>query len=438
MAAPIRSSVEIAAILNKGKNAIGDIGHDIIGDAKRGDEFDDLEFRDKAYRLIFLRGFIKNIVDPSTGEINAYYSSTTNEKKLNVMLDAIVQLTQTLGGPNSIPLIQGPRIPVVFYPSTSGASSAGGGTGGTASPGGITFQNVSVSAPGEVVDSWDASANTFAFYLVEAIGSGVGEGSGFWVVSVSVRGSNTPVLTTYHSGGIGGSIAGVSFSAALNGGQLELTANVPTDGWLVRGTRIQFENISFQNVLGPLPTGGTVGQYLRKSSSTDYDAAFAAILISEVTGLSTALASFLLLAGGTMAGAIAMGNNQISGLPGSSSNGQAVRHEQLALKANVAQGAWTTITLINGWTGTIQYRTNTLGMVSLRGVLDSSAASNANAAFAQLPAPDTGGYFSFVCPSDGLAGLFRQVNINFAGTLSVPAFGASDLVDVTGIHYWTP
>lgn len=298
MAAPIRSSVEIAAILNKGKNAIGDIGHDIIGDAKRGLEFDTLEFRDKAYRLIFLRAFIKNIVDPTTGEINAYYSASTNEKKLNIMLDAIVQLCGTLGGPNSIPLIQGTRVPVVFYPSTSGTSSGGGGSGGSATPGGVTFQNLDVDAPGEVVDSWDASANNFAFYLVEAIGSGGGEGSGFFIVGVNVRGSSDPVITEYHGSGVGGSITGVSFSAALNGGMLEFTCNVPSDNWVVRGTRIQFQNISFLNTQGPLPTGGTVGQYLRKSSSTDYDAAWAAILMSEVTGLSAAIASIAILSDG--------------------------------------------------------------------------------------------------------------------------------------------
>lgn len=38
---------------------------------------------------------------------------------------------------------------------------------------------------------------------------------------------------------------------------------------------------------------------------------------------------------------------------------------QLALKANIAQEAWITPTLLNGWTGTAKYRKNTIGQIEI-------------------------------------------------------------------------
>lgn len=39
--------------------------------------------------------------------------------------------------------------------------------------------------------------------------------------------------------------------------------------------------------------------------------------------------------------------------------------QQLSLKANKKQGSWITATLISGWSGTIRYRRNDLGLVTL-------------------------------------------------------------------------
>lgn len=331
MAAPIRSAEEITLIINKGNNAIADVGHDLIGDAKRGLQLDDLEFRDKVYRLILLRAYLKNIT-AIDGTTRLYWTSSTNEKAFNVMLEAIQQLSKS-AAIGSIPLIRGRRIPLTIYPMDpgNGGSVGGGGssTGGPATPGGVTFQNLDVSTPGEIIDTIDAASTDYAFYVIYIRGSGGGEGSRLDILGVSWRGTATPNITEYRGADIGGSTAGVTLSAALNGGNIELTLNTPTNGWSVKGNRISFENISFQNALGPLPTGGTLGQYLKKLSSTNFDVGWAAIAIGDVTGLTTALTNYLLLAGGTMSGAIAMGSNKITGLGASTVNGDAVRHEQL-------------------------------------------------------------------------------------------------------------
>lgn len=274
MAAPIRSQAEIDTIINNGNHTIADLGLDLIEDGKRGVDLNDVDFRDKAYRLILLRAYLKNILDPITAETKLYYTASDQEKTYNKLLDAIAQLSFTTGGPG-IPLIRGKRIPLFYYPSSSGPSSGGNSSsGGPATPGGVTFQNLSIDAPGEVVDSMDASANEYAFYIIQISGTNSGEGSRLDLMGVNWRNGSTPVITNYGGDVASGSIdpALVYWSAAINLGQMELTLNVPTDNWAVKGTRISFENVSFQNAQGPLPTGGTAGQILEKASSTDYDA----------------------------------------------------------------------------------------------------------------------------------------------------------------------
>lgn len=241
---PIRSSTEINLIINKGNNAIADLGNDIIEDAKRGLQLDDTDFRDKVYQLILLRAYLKNLVNKEDGLIKAYYLASANEKRLNILLDGVVALSKAFDGPG-IPLIRGKRIPLYFFPSDSGQTSGGGGS--PAQPGGVTFQNLDVDAPGEVVDTIDASASEYAYYIIDVRGNGAGEGSRLDIIAVKWRGSNAPVLAEYRGADVGGSTAGVTFSAALVGGFIQLTANVPTDNWVIRGTRISFENITFQN-----------------------------------------------------------------------------------------------------------------------------------------------------------------------------------------------
>lgn len=371
MAAPIRSQTEIDQILNRANHTIADLGLEIINDGNAGIDISDVDFRDKVYRIVLLRSYLKNIINPTTGNPKLYHTySDARKKDYNLLLDGVVALSQILDGPG-IPMIRGRRGSLLYFPSTSGASSGGtSSSGGAAAPGGVTFQNLDVDSPGEVVDRMDASGSEYAFYIVNVRGSGVGEGSRTDIISANWRGS-TVSLTNYKGNDVDGSTVGVTYSAAIVSGNLELTCNVPTNNWSVKGTRISFENISFQNAQGPLPTGGTVGQYLRKSSSVDFDAAFAAIAISEVALLQAALDAkvakdgsivmtgnlqmgsqkitglaagavagdalryeqliglYLLLTGGTMSGNIAMGNNKVTGLAAATGNGEAVRYEQI-------------------------------------------------------------------------------------------------------------
>lgn len=347
MGAPIRSAEEITQIINRGQHAIASLGLEIVQEAKRGADNNDPDWRWKQMRLILLRSFYQNILTVD-GTINNFYAASLNEKAENNILTGILKLSGIYSGP-AIPKLTGDNLPMYFFPSSSGVST-GGNSGGAATPGGITFEALDVDAPGEVVDRIEANGSNYAFYIVNVYGNGGGEGSKGAVLLVTWRGASTPVVTEYGGADVGGTTAGVTFSAALVSGFIELTANVPTDNWTIRGTRISFQNISFQNPLGPMPAGGTIGQYLRKSSNLDYATEWSTLLwqyITDVTAslaeinrvagvtspiqtqINTILSTFLALAGGTMAGAIAMGNNKITGLSAATANGDALRYEQL-------------------------------------------------------------------------------------------------------------
>lgn len=368
MGAPIRSNEEITQIINRGQHAIASLGLDIVRDAKRGDDSSDPAFREKQMRLILLRIFLQNILNVD-GEINNFYDDPDNEKAKNNVLTGILKLSGIYSGP-AIPKLTGDNIPMYFFPSSSGVST-GGNSGGAATPGGITFENLSVDAPGEVVDRVDATTSNYAFYIVNVYGTGAGEGSRGGVLLVTWRGNNTPVVTEYRSGDVGGSTDGVTFSAALVSGFIELTCNTPTDDWIIRGTRISFQNISFQNPLGPLPPGGSINQLLRKTSGNDYETEWFTLLWQHITDVTPSLAEInrvagvtspiqtqinsanalivviqgqistiqgqiafldltkLNLSGGTMSGNIAMAGNKVTGLAAASAPGEAVRYEQL-------------------------------------------------------------------------------------------------------------
>lgn len=347
MGAPIRSQEAIDTIINNGQHAIADLGLELIRDAKRGIDNTDYEFRQKQLRLILLRIYLQNMLDED-GNIIAYYQAAANEKKENNLLTGIAKLSGLFGGP-AIPKLTGDNIPLIYYPSSNTYVNQSG----EAVPGGITFENTDVDAPGEVIDSIDASTSTYAFYIINVSGTGVGEGSRGTILLVTWRGSNTPMVTEYSGGDVGGTTTGVSFSAALDGGLIKLTCNVPSNNWVVRGSRISFYNISFQNIPASLPTGGALNQLLRKASTQDYDFEFFTLVLASITditataaelnfssgvtsgiqgqinALSAALANYLLLTGGTMSGAIAMGNNKITGLGAATANGDALRYEQL-------------------------------------------------------------------------------------------------------------
>lgn len=350
MGAPIRSAEEITQIINRGQHAIASLGLEIVQEAKRGADNNDPDWRWKQMRLILLRSFYQNILTVD-GTINNFYAASLNEKAENNILTGILKLSGIYSGP-AIPKLTGDNLPMYFFPSSSGVST-GGNSGGAATPGGITFEALDVDAPGEVVDRIEANGSNYAFYIVNVYGNGGGEGSKGAVLLVTWRGASTPVVTEYGGADVGGTTAGVTFSAALVSGFIELTANVPTDNWTIRGTRISFQNISFQNPLGPMPAGGTIGQYLRKSSNLDYATEWSTLLwqyITDVTAslaeinrvagvtspiqtqinaLTSALANYLLLAGGTMGGPIAMGGSKITGLAAGTANGDALRYEQV-------------------------------------------------------------------------------------------------------------
>ena len=347
MGAPIRSAEEITQIINRGQHAIASLGLEIVQDAKRGADNNDPDWRWKQMRLILLRSFYQNILTVD-GTINNFYAASLNEKAENNILTGILKLSGIYSGP-AIPKLTGDNLPMYFFPSSSGVST-GGNSGGAATPGGITFEALDVDAPGEVVDRIEATGSNYAFYIVNVYGNGSGEGSKGAVLLVTWRGASAPKVTEYGGADVGGTTAGVTFSATLVSGYIELTANVPTDNWTIRGTRISFQNISFQNPLGPMPAGGTTNQYLRKSSNLDYATEWSTLLwqyITDVTAslaeinrvagvtspiqtqINTILSTFLALAGGSMSGAIAMGNNKITGLAAGTANGDALRYEQL-------------------------------------------------------------------------------------------------------------
>lgn len=81
--------------------------------------------------------------------------------------------------------------------------------------------------------------------------------------------------------------------------------------------------------------------------------------------------------GDSMTGSLAMGGNKVTGLAAATANGEAVRFEQLS------PGAWTALTIINSWTGTASYRTDSSGMVHVRISIDGAVATSPN--FAAIP-----------------------------------------------------
>lgn len=256
MSAPIRSAEAVQTIINKGQHAIADYGLEIVRDAKNGVDNSDPLFRQKILKLVLIRMFLQNILNDD-GELTNYYDDSANEKKLNNILTGILKLSGLSGG-SAIPKLTGINIPLVYYPSSNSYTSVNS----EATPGGITFENTNVDAPGEIVDTIDASTSNYAFYIMNVIGTGPGEGTRSCTLLVTWRGNNTPTIAEYAGADVGGSTVGVTFSAAYNAGFIEITANVPTDNWIIRGSRISFYNISFQN----LPPNGISGNinYLSK------------------------------------------------------------------------------------------------------------------------------------------------------------------------------
>lgn len=228
MGAPIRSQTEIDLIVNKSQHAIGDIGYRMMEAAKRGeDSTNEDTFRDDMFTLMTIRAMLKNILDDD-GNIKAFYDDATNESKLNQILDGLARMALVYTG-SAIPLLTGKRIPLYYYPTSNNPVIGGGGSGNFA-----RFENDDVDAPGEVVDSFDSNTSQFALYAVTVIGSG---GSRTSLLLVVIR-SGSADITEIKTQDVGTSTDDLTFTVALNGSTLELTAATSSNNWTVKGVRI--------------------------------------------------------------------------------------------------------------------------------------------------------------------------------------------------------
>lgn len=295
--APIRTQTEIASIINNAYHAMSQIAIQIVEEEKQGIDMTDPDHRDKVYSANMLQIILFNILDES-GNVLAYYTSSTNEEKFNNILYGLLTLSKGFGGPN-IPLLVARNSTIQFYPSGStNVSPTGGSGGGPATPGGTTFQNLSVNSPSTLVDTFDASLSTFAFYIVSVMGTNGGEGSRTSIISATWNGSNVDFNET-RTADAGGTTAPISFKVELAAGQIQLNAYTSTDGWVVKGLRILFQNISFTNAQGPLPAGGTTHQILRKASNTDYDVEWFTLTVAALTDLLVTVTELNYLSGTT-------------------------------------------------------------------------------------------------------------------------------------------
>lgn len=349
--APIRTQVEIDAIISNAQQALAQLGAEVVAEEKQGIDMTDPEHRDKVYTVNLLFIYLFNILD-ANGAVLAYYTSSTNEEKFNNILYGLLTLSKGFGGPN-IPLLVARNSTIQFFPSSAtNVSPSGGSGGGPALPGGTTFQNLAVNSPSTLVDTFDASLSSFAFFIVSCQGVNSGEGSRTSIISATWNGSNIDFNET-RTADAGGITSPISFKVEMAAGQIQLNAYTSTDGWVVKGLRILFQNISFTNAQGPLPQGGTTHQILRKASNTDYDVQWFTLTVAALTdlvatvtelnyssgvtssiqtqinNLNTALNNYLLLSGGTMSGNIAMASHKITGLAAATVNGDALRYEQL-------------------------------------------------------------------------------------------------------------
>jgi len=244
----IRTQVEIDNIINRSQHALASIGSRMIENLAAGMEESDRDIRDDTYRIEIIRTSLQVILT-ADGEVKQYFLASTNAKKFNAILDALQRLSGLYTGP-SIPMLGRRNLPLYYYPSSS---SSGGQQ--VVTPGGTTFQNLSVDSPGEIVDQFDANISSFAYYIWSASGQNPGEGNRAGFFAVTWRGTSIDISGDPGTPDVGGSTVGVSFSAAIVSGRVQITCNVPSDGWVVRGVRILFQNSSFLSQQGDFPNG---------------------------------------------------------------------------------------------------------------------------------------------------------------------------------------
>lgn len=231
MSAPLKSSEEITLIINRGQHAIADIGLSLVKQSKRGIAQSTTAFRDDMYRLILLRMYLQNILDDD-GEVIPYYEDEDNEHKYHKLLDAIARLSQFYGGA-AIPLITGKRIPLYFFPSTSGSSP----TPSSPVSGIASFENTDVDIGTETVDEFVPGIRNLALYVYNVYGSNSGEGSRSGLIVVNIRGGSVD-HNEVRSPDVGGITSPLTFVTDISAGQVRLRAVATTNNWIVRGFRI--------------------------------------------------------------------------------------------------------------------------------------------------------------------------------------------------------
>lgn len=279
MGLPIRTSTEITTIINNAQAAVSGLGLEIVKERMRGLTITNRDHRDKTYRLILLVNYLQVILDDN-GNIRNWFNSNLNT--FNQMLDGVVKLSGIFQGA-AIPLLTSQNIPIVLIPGSTYTPGNQTG-GGSATPGGTTL-NATANSPSTVIDTFNASVSSFAFYILSVSGSNSGEGNRTSMLAVSWRGSNTPTWTESATNDVGGITTPLTFSFTLNAGYINLVATATTNGWDISGVRILINNISFQNPLGPLPSGGTTGQFLVKASNANYQTNWVTLTANLITDL---------------------------------------------------------------------------------------------------------------------------------------------------------
>lgn len=234
MSFPIRSQTEINFIINSGQLTIADLGIQIVQEEKEGLDSSDRDHRDKMYRLILLVSYFQTILNDS-GTLNNYYLDANNAKQLNYMLDAIVKLSGIYNGP-AIALLAGINIPLIFVSTGSSSSSP-------IPPSGFVteFDDLSVSSPSSIVDSFAATNGNFAVWFYSAKGSNPGEGSRSGVIIAIWQGSAVDYFQL-----TGPDVVGITtpiiMSVTLLSGVVNLLATTSTDNWSVRGLRLNLNS----------------------------------------------------------------------------------------------------------------------------------------------------------------------------------------------------
>lgn len=122
---PIRSQLEIDAIVGNGQNTLGDLAYKYVTKKNSG-TFNQSKLKDMTYRLILLDSYLRAVIDPDTEGVRAYLLLSANDVKLNKLLDAIYKLSDIFDVP-AVPITGRRRLPLIL--SNVGQTGAQGPPG---------------------------------------------------------------------------------------------------------------------------------------------------------------------------------------------------------------------------------------------------------------------------------------------------------------------